>query len=111
MDCTFESSDKSKTESSIKLNNNKIMERKLQRNTLDKKLAGVCSGLAEYFDIDVTLIRVAFIMAVVAGFSGILAYIILWIIVPVKPVIPGSYNRQYTADYRVYNENPQGTSR
>ena len=87
------------------------MERKLQRNTQDKKLAGVCSGLAEYFDVDVTLIRVVFIMAVLAGFSGILAYIILWIIVPVKPLMPGSYSRHYTADYRVYNKNPQGTSR
>jgi phage shock protein C len=88
------------------------MERKLQRNTLDKKIAGVCSGLAEYFDIDVTLVRVAFIVAVLAGFSGILAYIILWIIVPAKPFMHGSYSgRNDRTDYRVYEENAQNSSR
>jgi phage shock protein C len=88
------------------------MERKLYRNTQDKKLAGVCSGLAEYFDIDVTLVRVAFIVAVLAGFSGILAYILFWVIVPVKPFMHGSYSdRHYTADYRVYEDPAQGPVR
>ena len=81
------------------------MERKLYRNTQDKKLAGVCSGLAEYFDIDVTLVRVAFIVAVLAGLSGILAYIIFWIVVPAKPFTRGSYpGRNYTTEYRVYED-------
>jgi phage shock protein C len=88
------------------------MERKLQRNTQDKKIAGVCSGLAEYFDIDVTLVRVAFIVAFLAGFSGVLAYIILWIIVPAKPFLNGSYSgRNYQTDYRVYEDNAQNSSR
>jgi len=85
------------------------MERKLYRNTHDKKLAGVCSGLAEYFDVDVTLVRVAFIVAVLAGLSGILAYIIFWIIVPAKPLFHSSYsNRHRTADYRIYDDPAQG---
>jgi phage shock protein C len=75
------------------------MEKKLFRNEQDKSIAGVCSGLAEYFDVDVTWVRVAFVLAVLAGFSGVLAYIILWIVVPPKPFSP-DYNR-YAADYRV----------
>lgn len=70
------------------------MEKKLQRNQQDKMIAGVCSGLADYFDIDVTWVRIAFVVAVVAGASGILAYVILWIAVPKKPYIPdfGQFN-------------------
>lgn len=83
------------------------MEKKIQRNTQDKMLAGVCSGLADYFDIDVTLIRVAFVVAFLAGFSGGLAYLILWVIVPVKRAMPGNYysdGGRFNVDYRV----PQG---
>jgi len=70
------------------------MEKKLQRSQQDKMIAGVCSGLADYFDIDVTWVRIAFVIAVIAGASGILAYIILWIAVPKKPYIPnfGQFN-------------------
>ena len=88
------------------------MEKKIQRNTQDKMLAGVCSGLAEYFDVDVTLVRVAFVIAVMVGFSGILAYIILWIVVPVKPI--DSYYHSgnlHNTDYRVYDDSTHGTSR
>ena len=80
------------------------MEKKLQRDKQNKKLAGVCSGLAEYFELDVTLVRVAFVFAVMAGLSGGLAYIILWIIMPVKPFLQGhtyTADRRYYTDYRV----------
>lgn len=77
------------------------MEKKLQRNEQEKTVAGVCAGLAEYFDVDVTWIRIAFVLAVLAGLSGILAYIVLWIAVPVKPFVP-TYG-QYSADYKVYD--------
>ena len=85
------------------------MEKKLQRNEQDKILAGVCSGLAEYFDVDVTWIRVAFAVAVLAGLSGILAYIVLWIAVPAKPFVPGNFQTPYNkgaygTDYRVYED-------
>lgn len=75
------------------------MEKKLQRNQQDKMLAGVCSGLADYFDLDVTWVRVAFVVAVMAGASGLLAYIVFWIAVPRKPYVP-DYG-QFTADYKV----------
>ena len=63
------------------------MAKKLYRSTTDKMLAGIAGGLAEYFDIDSTLIRVLFILTVFLGGGGIFAYIILWIIVPERPFI------------------------
>jgi len=61
------------------------MAKKLYRSTTDKMLGGVAGGLAEYFDIDSTLVRVLFIVVVFLGGGGIIAYIILWIVVPQKP--------------------------
>ncbi len=77
------------------------MEKKLQRNEQEKMLAGVCAGLADYFDIDVTWVRIAFVVAVLAGFSGLLIYVILWIVLPAKPYAP-NYG-QFNADYKVYD--------
>lgn len=78
------------------------MEKRLQRNEQDKMIAGVCSGLADYFDVDVTWIRIAFVVAVMAGASGLLAYIVLWIAVPRKPYIPDY--AKFNADYKVYDQ-------
>lgn len=59
------------------------MKKQLMRSGRDKKIAGVCAGVAYYFDIDPTIVRV--IQGVLAfGYgAGIIAYIILWIIAPV----------------------------
>lgn len=46
------------------------------------KNAGVCAGLADYFDIDPTLVRALWILFTLLGGSGVLAYIILWVIMP-----------------------------
>lgn len=75
------------------------MEKKLQRIEQEKMIAGVCTGLAEYFDVDVTWVRIAFVVAVMAGASGILAYIVLWIAVPKRPYLP-DYS-QFNVDYKV----------
>lgn len=61
------------------------MEKKLYRNTSDKMLCGVCSGIADYFKIDPTLIRLAWVIISLAGGGGILAYIIAAIIIPEGP--------------------------
>jgi phage shock protein PspC (stress-responsive transcriptional regulator) len=82
------------------------MEKKLQRNQQDKMIAGVCSGLADYFDVDVTWVRIAFVITVIAGASGLLAYLVLWIAVPKKPYLP-DYG-QFTTDYNV--NDPANTS-
>ena len=52
------------------------------RDSDDKKLAGVCSGIAKYFNIDVLLVRVIAVILVFCGTSGLWAYIILWFISP-----------------------------
>lgn len=62
--------------------------KKLYRSRTDKKIAGVCGGLAEYFDIDATVVRIIFIVLLLpGGFPGLLPYLILWIFVPLKPLI------------------------
>jgi phage shock protein PspC (stress-responsive transcriptional regulator) len=56
--------------------------KRLVRSTNDRKVAGVCGGLADYFDLDPTIIRVVWVLAVLCGGTGLLAYIILWVAVP-----------------------------
>lgn len=62
--------------------------KKLYRSRTDRKIAGVCGGLAEYLDVDPTIIRlIAFVLLLPGGLPGFLPYIILWILVPVKPAV------------------------
>lgn len=62
--------------------NNKRLERDLQ----NKVLGGVCSGLGNYFDMDPTFWRVLFFFLFFFGCSGLLIYIILWIVMPSRPI-------------------------
>ena len=58
--------------------------KKLERSN-NRMIAGVCAGLAEFFGIDPTAMRVAYtLLTVFTCFSGVLAYIIMWIIIPPK---------------------------
>jgi phage shock protein C len=59
--------------------------RRLTRSSTDKKIAGVCGGLAEYFDLDPTLVRVLWLLLVFFAGTGVLAYLILWIALPIAP--------------------------
>jgi phage shock protein C len=59
--------------------------RKLYRSKANRQVAGVCGGLAEYFNLDVTLIRVLFVLLAVLGGSGLVIYVAMWIIVPKEP--------------------------
>jgi len=56
---------------------------RLTRATHDKVVAGVCGGLARYFSIDPALVRLAFIVLAFAGGASILAYILLWVVMPI----------------------------
>jgi phage shock protein C len=56
--------------------------RKLYRSQNQRMIAGVCGGLAEYFNVDATLMRVLFLLLAVFGGSGLVIYIVMWIIVP-----------------------------
>ena len=58
--------------------------KKLYRSKKNRVIAGVCGGIGEYFNVDPTLIRLAWILFVLAGGAGILAYIVAWIIIPEK---------------------------
>ena len=63
------------------------MAKRLYRSIDDKKIAGVCGGLGEYFDIDPTIVRLAWVALILAAGGGIVAYIIAWIIVPKRPAV------------------------
>jgi len=60
--------------------------RPLRRSRSHRMIGGVVSGLADYFDLDITLARVLYVVGSImsAGFPGILVYIILWILMPVE---------------------------
>lgn len=62
------------------------MDKKLYRSTSNKIVAGVCGGLADYFGLDATLIRIIWILLILMAGTGILAYIIAWILMPVQQV-------------------------
>ena len=61
------------------------MEKKLYKVEQGKMIEGVCGGIAEYFNIDPTIIRIAWALLAVCAGSGILAYIICAIVMPRKP--------------------------
>jgi len=60
------------------------MERKLARSRTNSRIAGVCGGLAEYLDVDPTLIRLIFILLLIYAGHGVLLYFILWLLMPLK---------------------------
>lgn len=66
---------------------------RLYRNSNDRLLAGVCSGLANYFDLDPTIVRVVFLVLAFGGGFSLLAYLALWIFVPKRPLQPNSAKR------------------
>jgi len=59
--------------------------KKLYRSKTDRKLAGVCGGIAEYFGVDSTLVRLAAVILIFASGAGILAYVVAWAIIPERP--------------------------
>ncbi|MBE9585335.1 PspC domain-containing protein [Mucilaginibacter sp. JRF] len=62
------------------------MEKKLYRDEQRKKIGGVCAGLADYFGVDVSIIRVIFLVTfIVKGFGGMI-YVILWIVLPKRNI-------------------------
>lgn len=64
------------------------MNKKLYRSRKDKMIGGVAGGLGDYFEVDPTLVRILFVVATILGGSGVLAYIILWIVIPEEQYNP-----------------------
>lgn len=67
-------------------NNQTTPPKQLYRSESNKMLAGVCGGIAEYFNADPTLVRIgAVVLVLITGGAGILAYIVAAIVIPTKP--------------------------
>ena len=63
------------------------MDKKLKLSVTDKKLCGVCAGIAEYFDIDPTVVRILWILFFFCGGVGLLAYLVCWAVMPKADVL------------------------
>jgi phage shock protein C len=59
--------------------------KRLYRSKKDRKIAGVCGGVAEFFNIDPVIVRIIWVLSIFLGGIGILGYLIAWIIVPINP--------------------------
>jgi len=97
------------------------MEKKLYRDEFHKKLGGVCAGLAEYFTVDVAIVRILFVLACILHGGGLLVYVVLWIALPKKPhayfdptvdytVPPQNTGDQAAAQTGATGSNPFGSS-
>ncbi len=92
------------------------MEKRLYRNEHDKVIAGVASGLAEYMQVDVAIVRILFVLSIffLAG-AGLLVYIVIWIAVPINNDITAKYKQfndyfqKNQSDYTIFN-NPNAFS-
>ena len=60
------------------------MKKRLYKSAIDKKLCGVCGGIAQYFEFDPTLVRLAWVLFTVFGGSGIIAYIVAALVMPTE---------------------------
>ena len=56
--------------------------KRLTRSTTDRRIAGVCGGVAKYLNIDPTVVRILFLIALIFGTFGVWAYLIIWIAAP-----------------------------
>jgi len=83
------------------------MEKKLYRDEYHKVLGGVCAGLAEYFDMDPTIVRLLFAFTFFIMGVGFIPYIILWIVLPKKGYVYNNFGNP-TVDYRVPPQQPAG---
>lgn len=58
------------------------MTKRFYRSRNDKQLGGVCGGLAEYLELDPSLVRIAAILLLFVGGTGLLAYLVAWVVIP-----------------------------
>jgi phage shock protein C len=65
---------------------------RLYRSSTSRVFGGVAGGIADYFDVDPIIIRMLFVVIAFAGGGGALVYLILWIAIPLRPIIPPVFN-------------------
>jgi phage shock protein PspC (stress-responsive transcriptional regulator) len=70
--------------------------KKLYRDDYNKMIGGVCKGLADYFDIDVSIVRALFLLTLIFKGGGVIVYIVLMIVLPKKPFAFGTPGVDYT---------------
>ena len=75
------------------ITNNNTMANRLYRSQSDKKIAGVCGGIAEYFNIDPTIVRLLWLILVFCFGGGLVAYLLAVIVIPYRPVQGGDESR------------------
>lgn len=82
--------------------------KRLYRSRTDKRIAGICGGIAEYFGVDSTLVRLLVALFVLVAGTGVLAYILAWLIIPQRPDYNnfGNFNNfgDYNNNYNNYND-------
>jgi phage shock protein PspC (stress-responsive transcriptional regulator) len=61
------------------------MSKRLYRSRTDRKIAGICGGLGDYFGVDPVIFRIIWVLLLLGAGSGLLAYVIFWLIVPEAP--------------------------
>ena len=67
-----------------------MMKKRLHRSRDERMIWGVCGGIANYFDVDPTVVRVIAVLTLFLGFMGLLIYLILTIVMPLEPLEPES---------------------
>ena len=65
---------------------NATFPHRLVRPREGRKIAGVCKGFADYFDLDVALVRIAWVVSAICGLLGLIGYLAAWIIMPEEPL-------------------------
>lgn len=80
--------------------------KRLERNPNNKVVGGVCSGIADFFNLDVALVRIAFVIALLFASFGFWLYVILWIVLPCKDVIPVADESQSVDETVARQETP-----
>ena len=67
--------------------------KRLHRNVAERKIAGVCAGLGEYFELDPVFFRLFFLFSILFGGLGVIAYLMLWILMPLHEGAQGAARR------------------
>jgi len=79
-----------------------VMQVRLSRSSSERMVAGVCGGLAEYFNIDPVIVRLIFVLVTLTSGLGLLIYLLLWMIMPRGAAVPGQ--RPIEQSSRQFNE-------
>src|SRR6056297_755697 len=80
-----------------------MREKRLYRSRDDRVLAGVCSGLGKYLDVDPVIIRLIWAATILLAGAGIFLYIVAWIIIPEEPITRKRTEEQAESDSDVYD--------